>query len=452
MKVLIIGAGLAGLTTAYTLETIGEVDYIIVEKEPNIGGLCSTFITKEGFIFDKTLHVLHLRNPSVESLLIKLTKENGISLIKHTRKAFIYINKELIPYPFQAYFHLLSNKQIIKECLDGIKETIKRKKRRNVKPENFKQYIKYYFGSGIAKYFMYPYNEKLWTVPLSVLTYEWAERFVPKPNFTEILPFLENKYRSTKFLRKNWGYNPHFYYPEEGGIIKIPEVFLNNLKKNRIILNNAVKLINLKKKQALLEDGSLIRYDIIVSTMPLPNLLKILKGSLPLLRETADKLKYVSIFNLNFGISKKIDPNIHWIYFPQKDLIFHRITFPSTLSPKMAPKDCSSLSIEVSYSKFKPLCNKRKIKQRIIKDLISLNLIKGEKEIISEVEFDLRFAYVIYDKNYTHNRRVIHSFLRKHNIYSIGRFGSWKYSTMEDVILEGQRTAYKISKVYKRLN
>lgn len=443
MQILIIGAGLTGLSAAYALEQLG-LDYVIIEKESYIGGLCSTVITEEGFVFDRSMHLLHLRHHWVKSLIENLLKENCTTLIEHMRKAEVYFEGEYIPYPFQSFFYLLSDKQVVDECIHGIKKA-RNKQKKN--PQNFEQYIDSHFGCGIAKHFMLPYNEKLWTVAPRELSYEWAERYVPKPDLNEILHMATNVTMQTQNLNKELGYNPRFWYPERGGIQKIPEAILRHLGKGKLMMNREVIKIDPRRNQVLLYDDEVIDYDVIFSTVPLPHLLKIVQESPLTLKEIANNMGYVSLFNLNFGIDRKIDLNAHWIYFPQREILFHRVGFPSTLSPRMAPEGCSSLSTEVSYSKFKPLGNKEKVKERIIQDLVKVGIIKSKNEIISELENDLKYAYVLYDKNYSSHRVAAHTFLKNHDIYSIGRFGSWEYSAMEDAIMEGYETARQFKNV-----
>jgi len=432
-----MGAGLTGLSTAFALEQLG-LDYVIVEKESHIGGLCSTVVTDEGFVFDRSIHVLHMRFRWVKNLIERLLNENGATLVEHVRKAEVYFEGEHIPYPFQSFFYLLSNKQVVDECIHGINESRNKQK---VNSQNFEQYIECYFGYGIAKHFMLPYNEKLWTIPLCELSCEWAERFVPKPDPNEILHAAANVTTSSKALNRDWGYNSRFWYPERGGIQNIPEAIFRHLRNGKLTMKREIEAIDVRRKQALLDDGDVIDYDAIVSTMPLPLLLKVIQESPSMLKEIANNMGYVSIFNLNFGINRKTNLNAHWIYFPQRDIIFHRVGFPSTLSPEMAPKDCSSLAIEVSYSKFKPIGNKEKVKESVIQDLVKTGIIKSGNEIISELENDLTYAYILYDMNYISRRTAAHAFLKKHDIYSIGRFGSWRYLSMEDAIVESYETA-----------
>jgi protoporphyrinogen oxidase len=440
MQVLIIGAGLTGLSAAYALEQAG-LDYVIVEKEAKVGGLCSSSLTKEGFTFDTTGHLLHLRNVWVKNLVEDLLRRMGTTLIKHSREAMVYFKGQCIPYPFQSYFYLLNNKRVVKECIDGIKKSLDGQRK---VPRNFEQYIEYYLGHGIAKHFMIPYNRKLWTLPPSRLSQEWADRFVPRPNLNEILLMAAKGTIPDRISKEKWGYNPHFWYPDRGGIQSVTNAISGCLRKGKLKMNCDVKTIDIEHKQVLSGDGETFDYDVLISTIALPDLLARIRVVPTSCRETAGKLRYVSILNSNFGIDKEIETNTHWIYFPQSNIVFHRVGFPSALSPFMAPRGSSSVSVEVSYSRFKPLGDKRTIKQRIIRTLMKIGLIRSRNEIISELDNDVKYAYVIYDRNYSTNRGLAHALLSKHGIHSIGRFGSWVYSSMEDDIIEGYEIARRL--------
>jgi protoporphyrinogen oxidase len=163
-------------------------------------------------------------------------------------------------------------------------------------------------------------------------------------------------------------------------------------------------------------------------------------------------MRFNSLYNVNLGITESIEESLsltQTIYFPSEDNIFYRVGFPSSLSPKMAPKDCRSLSIDVSYSKDRPI-DKKKTKDIVIKDLIQTGLIKNRESIIAEKIFDIKYSYVFYDMKYTSIREKSHDFLRKNDIFSIGRYGSWEYSNMDDALIDGKNAANHILDLSRR--
>jgi protoporphyrinogen oxidase len=429
LKILIIGAGLTGLSTAYYLEKLG-LDYTLFEKESYVGGLCSTYRSEEGFIFDKAMHILHLNDSYVRKLVEELI--NGDLLI-HPRKALVYFKGSYIPYPFQVYFYALPDKRVVKDCFSGI-----RKAKINAKTmaKNYEKYIFESFGDGIANFFMLPYGRKLWASSLNELSSDWAEKFIPKPDLNSISRAMN-------------GYPPRlsiFYYPRNGGIAKLSNAFFSKLKKEKVKLSMKIKKINFKKNEIVLPDGERLEYNLLISSIPLPELLNSIEHAPPDIKNTRNNLRYSSLFNLNLGIDKKIDLyGAQTVYFPDEEMVFYRIGFPSTLSPNMTPNNCSSISVDVSYSKNKPI-NKLKIKKRIIENLKKIGIIKNRTSILTEKEFDIKYAYVLYDMKYSLIRRKIHAFLTKNNIFSIGRYGAWEYSTMDDALLAGKNIVADIKK------
>jgi len=218
--ILIIGAGLAGLSTAYHL---GSNDlYQICEKEGEAGGLCRSY-EQGGFTFDYTGHLLHLRNGYTRELVEKLLPDK---LTSRDRRASIYSQGVLTPYPFQANLYSLP-KEVVRDCLVGfIEAELKRGRnpgRDGVAGGSFKDWIVTTFGTGIANHFMLPYNEKLWKRDLGELSREWVDWSIPIPKVDEVIGGalgLENK---------KMGYNAQFLYPEREGIGVLPRSFLPHL-------------------------------------------------------------------------------------------------------------------------------------------------------------------------------------------------------------------------------
>jgi len=424
--ITILGAGLAGLSCAYHLKR----DYKIYEKELQVGGLCRSEKI-DNFIFDYDGHLLHFKDEYTKKLVYELL--NG-KLIQHKRRAFIYSDKIYTEYPFQAKLHGLPT-SVIKKCLIGL---IKARASLGKKAINFKQWILSNFGKGIAKYFMMPYNEKFWTIPLEDLTAEWIDGFIPLPSLRQAL------LGSFGICKKEFGYNPKFYYPADGGINEIPKAFTRKI--NSIYTSKRAVRVDLNNKNIEFEDKDKVGYGKIVSTIPLPELANILD---PLPKELSDvfsKLKFTSIYVLNLGIKRKNINSSHWVYFPSSNFPFYRIGFPHNFSKNLTPRDYSSIYAEVAYSKYMPI-DKNSIQEKIIDELIKLNIIHSRDEIVTSYPIDIKYGYVIYDKNYKQVRRNIINFLNNNNIYSIGRYGSWQYQSMEDALLDGRKLAGNLNKI-----
>ena len=109
----------------------------------------------------------------------------------------------------------------------------------------------------------------------------------------------------------------------------------------------------------------------------------------------------------------------------------------------LAPVKKSSLYVEVSYPSGGKI-DKERLTKRVIEDLIKAKIIfKDDKILVKDIN-DIKYGYVIYNRRYNQTTKTILDFLGSHNIFSIGRYGSWRYMTMEEAILDGKRIAQKI--------
>jgi|Deesub1362A_J573_1020465.scaffolds.fasta_scaffold01197_12 protoporphyrinogen oxidase len=422
-RTIILGGGLTGISVAYHLKR----GYQLIERESRLGGLCRTDVVK-GFYFDKTGHWLHLRNRYTRSLVKRLL---GDELLSIERRSMVYYRNVYTPYPFQAHTFGLPP-DVIRDCLLGFIEArcINRPKK---EPHNFEEWIYHHFGRGIARHFMIPYNKKLFGIHPRHITSIWCDRFVPKPTLEEVIDGAiganENKL----------GYNIRFFYPRHGGIealIKAMSVDLPNIN-----LNLSPKKIEFRKKYLILSDGTRIAYKNLVSTIPLPELLRLMPSLPSRVKEAAGKLRFSSVFYINLGLRHRLDHDYHWVYIPEERFPYYRIGFYSHVVPSLAPEGRSSMYIEISHRR--PLKIERLLPM-VYRGLIDKGIIKSRKDILVEDIRDIKYGYVIFDNNYYHAVSTIFKFLSAHDIYPAGRYGAWRYSSMEDAILEGKGLAYRL--------
>lgn len=423
INTLIIGAGLSGLSVAYHLES----DYKIVESNYRIGGLCkSDFI--DGFTFDYTGHLLHIKTKYTERLIKKLLDSN---IRKIKRNSWVHLANTYVPYPLQGnLFGLPTN--IIKECLVGFIKSMYERKNTDVK--TFEDWTIKHLGKGISNRFMIPYNKKLWTTHPREMTTEWIRNYVPTPTLEEVIE------GALRIPGKNWGYNSYFYYPKSGGIYSLVKGFLKYINRDAIYYNKRVIRIDLTRKGIFYDDGTKDTYKNMVSTIPLNELIYIIEDIPKVIKEQTSKLRFNSVLNINFGVNNDDISDKHWIYFPEEDYIFYRIGFASNFSRTMAPKGCSSIYTEISYSNEMPLKygTPRDIKRKVYNDLLKSKILKVDDKIVCSHIITIKPAYVIYDKNWKSVRCYLFNYLKGRGVISIGRYGAWEYSAMEDAILQGK--------------
>lgn len=425
-KIIILGAGLAGLSAAWHLQERG-VDCLVFEKEQEAGGLCRSK-NIGGFTFDYDGHLLHFRHAYAFGLVKKLL---GNRLVEHQRSAWVYSGGSFTRYPFQANLYGLPS-TIVKECLLGL---IEAKKNNGIKDKgnlNFHEWINLTFGKGIARHFMVPYNTKFWTLPPRELNCAWLDGFIPVPSLTQTIEgaIEEN--------RREFGYNARFWYPAEGGIESLPKAFANRIRN--INTGCEIRRINLEKKEVVAKSGFREKFDYLISTIPLPELRRIIEPMPKNVHSAFGMLRWNSIFNLNLGMERKRELKRHWIYFPQRDLCFFRVGFFHNFLSGVKQRGKGSLYIEVSYSRNNPL-DKKKIVSRILNDLEKAGVVFRDDKICVQDVNDIEYGYPIYDKNYRMARENILSFLAENSVIPCGRYGSWRYMSMEDALLDGKDAA-----------
>ena len=425
MKTVIIGAGLAGLTSAYYMKENNNFNFVLLEAQNEIGGLARS-IRSNGFTFDYSIHMLHLRNPEIIKLVKAILPEQ---LIEQPRKAGILINKAIIPYPFQNNLYHIKDVKIKNSCVNGIIKASKNLSE-NYIPKHFKDWILYSQGEGIAEYFMIPYNEKCFGVDLEELNLDWLGRFVPQPDIKTI---LEGS-KSDK-SQDNVGYNFTFYYTKSGGIDWLPKALVGN--NNNIKLSEKVLMIDLQSKLVETNKSTYI-FDKIISTMPINELISKIQLVPKKIIEASKKLRCNSVSTVLLGIDRKNISDLQWLYLPDKDILPYRLSFPMNYSENMSPDFSSSVCAEYSYFGKRDISDEDLV-DSTIQDLIKVDILKSTDKIIFQKIVDLKNAYVIFDENRSESMRIINEYLESNNIYSIGRFGNWEYSSMEDAMYQGMQ-------------
>jgi len=428
-RIFILGAGLAGLSAAWHLQRKG-IDCLIFEKEPEVGGLCRSKVI-DGFTFDCSGHLLHFKHRYTLNLIKDIL---GGNLFEHQRSAWVYFDGPYTRYPFQVNLYGLPS-AIIKECLLGFIKASGNGRFQNKRDKIFLDWINHTFGKGIAKHFMIPYNTKFWTLPPQDLTCEWLDGFIPVPSLNQI---IEGTIEESK---RQFGYNAQFWYPKKGGIGQLSLALASQIK--HIYTDCRITEINLAKKEIKMASGNRESYDCLITTIPLPEMQYLIKDLSADIKSAFKKLRWNSVFNLNLGMAKNNSDGQHWIYFPQKEICFFRVGFFHNFSPNLAPPNKDSLYIEISYSQDKPV-DKSDIIFRIKDDLKKTGIIREDSQICRENINDIKYAYPIYDQNYQRSREKILRYLMQNNILPCGRFGSWRYLSMEDVILDGKKAAMLI--------
>lgn len=426
MSVIVLGAGLAGLSAAHHLD--GECE--VFEKESWIGGHSRTK-RSQGFCFDEGAHVFFGQDEASrefvwEPLAAELTHHEA-EIWNH------YDGRRFGRYPVQANASALDPALATRCVLDFIEAE------RSPAPEvrTYEEWCYASFGRTFADNFMLRYARKVWTVEPSELTTEWLGSKVggriSRPSLEEVVRgAVDTKPQVLNYLTR-------FAYPLTG-FGRIAENLGAGL---RVKTGCAVTSLNATSRTARFADGSARRFDVAICTLPLPVVVSLTEDAPAVVREAASRLMWTSLRCVNLGVARRdIGPG-HWVYFYDHAIPFFRVSFPSKFGSDLAPEGCSSLSCEIAYSRRKPL-DENQLVERVVASLRETGVLKREDRIVFTDQVDVPHAYVVYDFKRREAVATIHSWMQENGLLPCGRFAEWGYHWSFEAIESGRRAAREV--------
>jgi protoporphyrinogen oxidase len=427
---LILGAGLTGLSCAY--HVADPARYRLIEKEQQVGGLAKTRTRPGGFLCDGTGHWLHLRTDYAKSMVNGLLGDN---LAPRQRRARIFSKGVFTLYPFQANTYGLP-KEVIAECLSGLIKA--RYEEQHAEPKNYLEWIRREFGEGICKHFMEPYNRKIYGVPLDTLAANFAAKYIPRPPIDSVIK------GALGLSPEALGYNASFVYPKIGGIGALSESMHARIER-KAERGRQPRTIDLLNRTVLMEDGEVIKYEKLVSTIPLPDLVqRSVAGNPAAVPEdvihAASLLRANSVLYFDIGIkgAPKEHQDYHWIYLPENDLPFYRIGSYSAVERSLAPEGYRSYYVEMGHY---GEVDASKFEEGVVQGLRKIGILEDDNQIVFMTPNVLSPAYVLFDHNYEAARATVLAWAARAGVVSVGRYGRWQYNAMEDALLEGKEAA-----------
>ena len=409
---LIIGGGITGLSTAAFLGK--NSDYLVLEGANELGGYCKT-TKRNGFVWDYSGHFFHFRNDEIKEYMMS---EMACEVVTVKKITDIDYKGNVIDFPFQYNIHQLPKEDFL-ECLRDMYYL------GDIDNKNFKSFVNSTSGKAIAEKFLIPYNEKLYAIDLNKLDADAMGRFFPKPiKFDELMEKITvpNDYES---------YNGTFIYPVDGSFEFIKSI-LKRVDENKIWLNTKANKINPNKKIVYTDKGE-IHYNTLISTMPFNKILPMVSNN------STSNLSSNKVAVFNLGFDKGTDIKTHWRYFPGNE-IFYRIGFYNNI----LGTDKLSLYVEVG-AKSDEVLDEKLLLNQVLKDLSKANIITDHNLVDHQ--------FIIMDPAYVHitkdSEKVVKTFCKDFNkkgIYSIGRYGSWTYCSIEDNIIQAKELINKLKR------
>jgi len=408
VDILIIGAGITGLSLASFLETD---NYLIVDKDSEVGGYCKTTI-RNGFVWDYSGHFFHFNNQQIKDYVLE-NIECDIKTVK--KKSHISYKDRYIDFPFQNNIHQLPTNEFI-ECLYDLYH------RGNEKVNTFTDYVVNTLGHSICDKFIIPYNQKLYACDLNKLDYDAMGRFFPKPTmFEDLLSELRNN-------KKTESYNDTFIYPT-GGSIEFVKSLYKRVNEKNVLLNTKIIGIDLENKIAQTNNGY-IKFNKLVNTMPFDTFMELTGKKVDNLSSNK-----VVVFNLGFDLPTDIESN--WVYYPG-DEIFYRVGFYNNIFNT----DRMSLYVEIGMEKTDEIIEEDLL-NKILEDLNRVGVVTNHT-LVDHQMIVMNPAYVHITKE---SKEIYNDWGKKNNpsgLFSIGRYGSWTYCSIEDNILQSKELSVRL--------
>jgi protoporphyrinogen oxidase len=424
--VLIIGGGLTGLVAAERLQQAGDAAAVL-EREEEPGGACRS-LTESDYVFDHTGHLLHVGRPETEAYLDELGLWRRLAV--HGRRAAVVIGGHTTPYPVQINTHGLSP-DVRRDCLLGFVRSWARKV--TEEPVDFRAWVLDRFGEGLAEHFFFPYNSKLYRARPEELSLDWVGRYVPKPKLEEVVEGALGLHHEAV------GYNAVFRYPKKGGICMLPDGVAERLSDLR--LAHEVVRIHLRERWLELAGGERLSWSRLLSTISLPALVDRVADKLPDEVSAARRaLRWVRVLNLALGVDGVAPRDEHWLYLPDPELPFYRVGFPSNHGD-LAPDGCHTVSVEVSLDPDEG--DVEALADEAQSCLVATGLLDEAAVRVRRVTV-LDPAYVVFDHPRRQAVASLRSYFREHGVALAGRWAEWKYSAMEDAILDGMTAARRL--------
>jgi protoporphyrinogen oxidase len=423
MNNLILGAGIAGITASFELKQ-NNISSIILEKNNSWGGLLDNF-TIDGFRFDKFIHLSFAEDKYVNQIFFKTP------LIKHQPISSNYYKGKWLKHPAQNNLFPLSEQE--KELI--INDFKKRKEIEIDEIKNYEEWLRVQYGDYFSENFPMVYTEKYWTLQAKDLETKWVGSRMYKPTYEEIKSGCETD------ITPNTYYAKEMRYPEKGGY----KSFLKPMVKDTTILtNHKIVSIDIQNKSIIIENGSVFLFDNLISSLPLPEICKIIKNIPENVLDASKKLNFTSGYLISLGFNKPDIADNLWFYIYDKEILPARVYSPSLKSPENVPEGCSSLQAELYFNKGEKFnMSDKDILNDAIQKFIKMGLFKKEDLVVKDIRTE-KYANVIFDHIIYENRKIVLDYLEENKIISVGRFGEWEYFWSNQSLLSGRDGALKL--------
>lgn len=436
----IIGAGPTGLGAARRLTELGQQSFVLLERNNYAGGLSASFTDPKGYTWDIGGHVVFSHYKYFDDMIEDLL---GADQLRHQRKAFVRACGTWVPYPFQNNIRHLP-REAKWACVKGLLPG----NRPEDAPKNFREWIHRVFGQGIGEVFLWPYNFKVWAIDPAHMNASWVGERVSVVGLEAVLKNIILEQDEVA-----WGPNNSFTFPKKGGTGEIYRRQAARLGE-RVRYGCRVVKIDAKAKVLTTDAGESIGYRHLLNTGPLDLLVTQQLAHAPEdMRQAAGLLKHNGVFVAGVGARGRTrfegkNDDRCWMYFPESDCPFYRVTNFHNYAPANVPgsePELAGLMCETSFSEHKQE-DLGGLMDWTVKGLENVELLPPGAQVESRFEHVVDYGYPVPCLERDLALRTLQPWLEAQGIYSRGRFGGWKYeaANMDHSVMQGVEWAERM--------
>ena len=403
---VILGAGIAGISAAYHLKQKGE-NSVIFEKDNDWGGLCG-FFEIDGFRFDRFVHFTFAKDEKIAELFAKSSP-----LYAHPPVSYNYWRGCWLKHPAQNNLAPLP----IEEKVKIIDSFVNRPRKDVAEISDYAEWLRVQYGDYFAENFPFAYTRKYWGVEAKQLETKWVGNRLHVSPLPEVLrgAFAEQQ--------ENFYYTKFMNYPKKGGFRSI----MNECRKGLDIrLNKKAVRIDTAAKQVEFDDGTVENYDNLISSLPLPEIIKMISDVPENVQNAAKQLRWTCGYQVSLGFNRPDVAKYLWFYIYDEDVPPARVYSPNLKSPDNAPDGCSSLQAEIFFANGVKVVDKNIILQKTVEKLKEICQFNDSDVVVKDIRFE-PYANIIFTPEIYESRKVVREWLQAQGIKTIGRFGEWDY-------------------------
>jgi protoporphyrinogen oxidase len=427
-QIVILGAGITGLVTAYYFSKSKNFEITLIEKKKNIGGTAFAFKYKD-FTLDYGPHKLYSELPGIIDEIKRV-----VPLLKIKKKNSIYLKNSFYNFPLQL--SQIATKMPFTAFNSGL--DIFSKSLNKLPDDSYENFLLNRFGKTLYNLSFRDYAYKVWTSNPQGLDKELAIKRVAISNIFELIKSV--------LLKKNKKISAEYFAYPKYGTMEFLESLIKKIKENggKILLDSEISEIKIKSNNVeyIKIKNKKIKPDYLISTIYLDSLLNIIsdsKTNTKAIKDFSSKLCYQNLNIIYFIVNKPRILNDCWIFFPEKKFLFHRISEQKAFSEYTSPKDKSVLMVETTRD-ITPLSLKK-----IISQLESVGILK-KSDIEEHFVKSSERVYPVYKKGFMNYLTPVLDYVNKiKNLYSIGRPGLFNYNNMDQCWDMAQKTFEHIS-------